>query len=434
MSSWKQALIATSFDGASVMLGSQNGVAKKLMALCENMMISIHAAAHVTQLGNADAFAKCDYYVDEWRPTMQEVFVEYAQSGKKRFGLEEVASEIGEQLLKLTGSHGIRWAAAQANTTKAMLMDLPSIVVDLEYRAKTALGMHYTQLTPSNSFLKKTFWHKFENEETGKTSRWKATVLKFTASSDGIAAKDTFTIGYSNKQTLTMSKAEVVAKLTDHDDSGLASDSRWMLREKIILYRYAGFTAFMLDVHEQLSILSRSFQSNALVVFDISRNLNTTLAKLTKLKDKPGEHESQFLKAVAENDNAFCLNTCQLEVYDKSEPPVDGCDACKEDRIIICDALCEQLTDRFKKVLDNPILQAMAIFDHKKWPRDSEFLRESWNDEVHIIGQAFKPPFELSTYLVSGLLRGAFDAHPDRLRCSSMRLRPSSLRALPQRT
>ena len=287
MSSWKKALIGASFDGASVMLGSQNGVAKKLMELAESMKIVIHAAAHVTQLGNADGFALCEYYL-EWRETTQEVFVEYAQSGKKRFGLEEIAHELGDHLLKLSGSHGIRWAAAQARTVKALLHDLPSIAVDLSYRAKTAVGDHFTEMTLSNSFLRKTFFDTFEND-AGKRTRWKCTVDSFTESPDGLAAKDRFKIVFSNKTTMSMSKAELVGKLTDEEKSGLAEDLRWQLRKKLIQYRFAAFTAFMLDVHEQLSILSRSYQGNSLVVFDISRHLNTTLAKLTKLKTTPGE-------------------------------------------------------------------------------------------------------------------------------------------------
>ena len=42
----------------------------------------------------------------------------------------------------------------------------------------------------------------------------------------------------------------------------------------------------MLDVHNQLGILSKGFQSNTLVIFDISKNLylNRTLRALEKLK------------------------------------------------------------------------------------------------------------------------------------------------------
>ena len=72
--------------------------------------------------------------------------------------------------------------------------------MELECRAKAHLGFEYTLLTSSNSFLQKQFFQKFENDK-GKMSRWKATVIKFKSSSDGILASDTFTVSYTNKQT-----------------------------------------------------------------------------------------------------------------------------------------------------------------------------------------------------------------------------------------
>ena len=44
---------------------------------------------------------------------MQELYCMYNGSGKKRFSLEEIANELQEKLLKIGGTHGIRWAASQ---------------------------------------------------------------------------------------------------------------------------------------------------------------------------------------------------------------------------------------------------------------------------------------------------------------------------------
>ena len=73
--SWKRSLIASSWDGASVMIGAQSGVAKRLKDLVPHH-ISVHAAAHVEQLALGDAFASITYY-SEWRETLQEVYVYY---------------------------------------------------------------------------------------------------------------------------------------------------------------------------------------------------------------------------------------------------------------------------------------------------------------------------------------------------------------------
>ena len=61
--------------GASVMIGAQSGVAKRLKDLVPHH-ISVHAAAHVEQLALGDAFASITYY-SEWRETLQEVYVYY---------------------------------------------------------------------------------------------------------------------------------------------------------------------------------------------------------------------------------------------------------------------------------------------------------------------------------------------------------------------
>ena len=377
-SDWKKAAVGVSFDGASVMMGSQNGVAKKMQDKSEGHLAVIHAVAHVEQLGNSDAFSEVEFY-GPWRETVQETYVEYASSGKKRFSLEEVANELRQTLLKMGTTHGIRWAASQARTIKGLTTSLPSIVVDLEYRVKTQLGMHFTQLTPSNSFLRKTFTQKFTAPSTGRLSRWKATVVGFTPSPDGVAASDSFDLGYSDRTTLPMRKAELVAALTNLGDERLLADTRWLLREKLTDYGFNGFSAFMLDVHDQLSILSRSYQSNSLCVFDISRHLNKTLKAFKTLKSEPGPTEVSFLREVQQNDNADTLRTCQL--YDGES----GRNELKKNRILILDALISHLTARFGKVLDDPVLQAFAIFDKRQWPSDKEILKGYHKDEIELL-------------------------------------------------
>lgn len=291
-SDWRRALIGAAFDGASVMLGSKNGVVKRLrdkVLPAKRHMISIHAVAHLEQLANADAFLECEYF-EEWRGDLQEVYVMYNGSGKKRFGLEEIANKLDASLLKINSTHGIRWAASQALNVKALLKDLSTIVADLEVAVKSEKGLTITLLTPSENFLNKRFTQSF-----GPRSRWKATVVDFTHC-EGSDAYDMFELRYTDKSTMKVSKAELVALLTDEAAAGLNDDARWQLRTKLITYRFVCFSGFILDVHEQLAILSKSFQSNALLIFDISKNINKTLAQLKKLLDKPGSNEQVMIR------------------------------------------------------------------------------------------------------------------------------------------
>ena len=378
-SNWRYALVGTSFDGASVMLGNQNGVVKRLRdkLLPEGRhMVSIHACAHVEQLGNADAFAECDYY-EPWKLTMQELYCVYNGSGKKRFSLEEIANELDAVLLKLSSSHGIRWAAAQAKTIRAVLADLAVVAADLEVMVKSEKGAAFTLLTPSENFINKKFKQSF-----GPRSIWTATVVSFTHT-EGSSAYDKFTLRYSNKTTMEMGKAELVELLTDAEACGLTDDPRWQLRGKVIEYRFIAFTAFMLDTHEQLAILSKSFQSNSLIVFDISKNVNKTLAQLKKLTDRPGQHEQILISKLDENDGANMYHTCQIVGRDEGELLV------KEDRKTVLDALDRHFISRFQKVLDDPVLKAMSIFDHRYWPGDNDALKASYTAELELLYKSY---------------------------------------------
>lgn len=112
-------------------------MAAKLQAKAPHLIV-IHAGAHVTQLALGDGFSHLEYYA-EWRALIQEVYLYYRLSGKKAFGLSEVAASLDVDLLVLKGSHGIRWAAADERAVKALLQDLPAIVVDLGVTVKREL-------------------------------------------------------------------------------------------------------------------------------------------------------------------------------------------------------------------------------------------------------------------------------------------------------
>ena len=46
-------------------------------------------------------------------------------------------------------------------------------------------------------------------------------------SDDGVAANDVLVLSYSNKTTMEISKAQLVAFLTDEDTSGLVDEYTW---------------------------------------------------------------------------------------------------------------------------------------------------------------------------------------------------------------
>ena len=205
-----------------------------------------------------------------------------------------------------------------------------------------------------------------------------------------MAANDTFTVGFSDRTTMTLPKSELVSKLTDLSNNKLTSDARWQLRDKLTDWNFNAFSAFMLDVHAQLAILSKSFQSNSLTVFDIPKNLNRSLRALQKLKDTPGPAEQAFWAEVSKDDNADVLRTCQL--FAGEEGRIDF----KNNREAILAELDENLTTRYQKVLDDPVIRSMAIFEHKKWPSSAEALKDFGTTELLLLYSTYKTFFESS--------------------------------------
>ena len=79
----------------------------------------------------------------------------------------------------------------------------------------------------------------------------------------------------------------------------------------------------MLDVHELLAILSKTFQSNTLVVNDIPRNVNKTLRALAKLKSERGKHELAFMKDVEKDGDADIFRT-HTYLFNGIRPHIHG--------------------------------------------------------------------------------------------------------------
>ena len=106
-------------------------------------------------------------------------------SGKKRFNLEKIANKLNVGLLTLKGIHGIRWAASLENSIIALLTGLQSISEDLAVTAKSAVGVELSLLSPSESFLRKSYFQMFEAANGGRNRRWKGVVVEVHTSEDG---------------------------------------------------------------------------------------------------------------------------------------------------------------------------------------------------------------------------------------------------------
>ena len=258
---------------------------------------------------------------------------------------------------------------------------MPTVQAELELTAKAAIGVEFTLLTPSNNFIGKFFMQKWE----GYRNKFKATVKDVIPSSDGISATDSFRLHHNDRTTSVMPKPELVAALTsDAEEERLVSNPSWVLRSKLIGFRFVAFSSFMLDVHDQLGILSKSFQSNSLLIFDVPANINKTLRALKKLKETPGPNERQFWVEVRKIDGADMFHSAQLT------DGVDGRTHFKSDRLQVLQSLDDHLIKRYQKVLDNNVLQSMSVFDQRFWPKSMDDCISQYDQKIEDLYIAFK--------------------------------------------
>ena len=73
---------------------------------------------------------------------------------------------------------------------------------------------------------------------------------------------------------------------------------------------------------------------------------------------------------------------------------VEGTAAFKADREALIDSLSKYLVERFQKVLDDPVLNAMAAFDHRKWPSQDDLLATACDEEVTLLYNTYKSFFK----------------------------------------
>lgn len=147
----------------------------------------------------------------------------------------------------------------------------------------------------------------------------------------------------------------------------------------------------MLDVYEQLAIMSKGLQSNSLIISDVRKYVVKTTRGLSKVSDNPGTKEAWLAEQCAKDGGANNLGTCALQVYDDIDEDL------KRDRAYVITALKDQLHSRFKKVLDHPVLQAFAVFDHRHWPTEQQRLKDFGAAEINELYKHYEVFFNDTT-------------------------------------
>lgn len=104
---WKDGLVGFGADGASVMMGRQNGVLKKIKDDVPHL-IEMHCVAHKLELAILDAF-KDESILTELKDLLQGIYKHYHYSPKALRELNELAQVLELSVLKPVSVLGTRW-------------------------------------------------------------------------------------------------------------------------------------------------------------------------------------------------------------------------------------------------------------------------------------------------------------------------------------
>ena len=110
--------IAFACDGASVMLGTQTGVATRLAGKFPRLFIW-HCLNHRLELTVADS-VKGINPINHLQAFIDKLYTLYNQSSKNCRELREVAAELDSRVLKIGRILDVRWVASSLRTVKAV--------------------------------------------------------------------------------------------------------------------------------------------------------------------------------------------------------------------------------------------------------------------------------------------------------------------------
>ena len=130
----KEKLVGCNFDGASVMMGSKAGVAKRISQMLEHSIVIIHCVAHNLELAVDDAVKTVPYLL-KFQDTIYLVFKFYYYSPKKRRELKDMADIIQENTAHFGGVCTTRWLASRQRALVALEKNFSVSVSHLEHVA-----------------------------------------------------------------------------------------------------------------------------------------------------------------------------------------------------------------------------------------------------------------------------------------------------------
>lgn len=318
-------LVSASFDGASVMMGSQNSVASRLLDLQPRVLVT-HACAHNLELGWTYASKEATYllHVSE---VLSVCYNLITGSLKATNSLKEMAKSIELSVVSLKAIHGIRWLQSQQRAVRALARDWLPLVLYFEETALSAVGVGLTTLSPRDQFLEKRITLSVEGVDK------KGYIVECTSPEGARPCDEQFRIrliGGRVNDSYILTKNEVIVRLAHAKLYELQRVPEWDAYTSLTQYRFVVTIHFLLDLEFELGQLSLAFQAQGVSPTDIRNGYERTLERVRRLKREDGQALQEFFREYDEVQESF--KGINLEDCD------EGSAMFKQDREIILTA------------------------------------------------------------------------------------------------
>ena len=383
-------LIATSFDGASVMMGSKQGVVALLIALVPHL-ICIHAVAHNLQLAGQDAWDVFPF-MDTLNQILKDCYAYYHVSAKRAGSLADVALGLEQAALKFSKMHGIRWMAAQKRATQVLLHNWYAVVSDLDEIANESIGLNFTEMSSVTAFVEAkvqvsslmlslcllrislhlpltatptlplvcvslTIMCVMQCYELFPSVRNAEVMSRYLGKAWKVDPEDEERIlmRYSDQSTLPKTKGQLISLMQHDRHELLAPLHEYQLSERLCDYRSLKSFHLLCDINSELSTLSLVFQSrklhgHELCFSDCIIAIESCIDRLHAMETEMPTTVGIFEEAWDETTEIFRHWDAQSKTYTRGKPLLDvtkGKEAFDSDRVLWIGELIVNLQDRF---------------------------------------------------------------------------------------
>ncbi|MCP4485841.1 MAG: hAT transposon family protein [Gammaproteobacteria bacterium] len=129
----KMRLIGFASDGAAVMMGKNNGLAKVLNDDVNNNIFQVHCMAHKLQLAAGHCVTSISFLKGDFEKTINKLYSFYNNKAvKRKSSLRNTAEAFGEKLYELNYIFDIRWVASELSALNKVKQNFKIIFHNFE--------------------------------------------------------------------------------------------------------------------------------------------------------------------------------------------------------------------------------------------------------------------------------------------------------------